>query len=79
MHRCWIAKKLHRRSSATVWRLKADEGCSIVHIGFARRVRNAIARILGVSTHAVSWHARQIYARLDVHNAAQLGQKLLAH
>lgn len=38
---------------------------------------SAIAAKLGMSTHAVNWHTRQIYARLDVHNAAQLAQKLV--
>lgn len=38
----------------------------------------AIAKSLGMSTHAVNWHTRQIYARLDVHNAAELSRKLLA-
>jgi len=37
----------------------------------------AIAKTLGTSTHAVNWHLRQIYARLDVHNAAELNRKLL--
>lgn len=38
----------------------------------------AIAKTLGTSTHAVNWHTRQIYARLDVHSAAELNRKLLA-
>ena len=38
----------------------------------------AIANSLGTSTHAVNWHARQIYSRFDVHSAAELNRKLLA-
>ena len=38
----------------------------------------AIAHYLGLSIDAVNWHKRQIYFRLDVHNAAQLVSKLLS-
>lgn len=66
---------LLRRIKSSGMPPKQADVCFEIAMGSSHSV---IAEKLGISSHAVSWHTRQIYARLDVHNAAQLGQKLLA-
>jgi DNA-binding CsgD family transcriptional regulator len=44
----------------------------------AGRAYAEIAEAMDVSINTVSWHVREIYARFDVHGAAELSRKLLS-
>jgi len=42
------------------------------------RAYSDIAKAMSVSINTVTWHVREIYARFDVHSAAELSRKLLS-